>query len=103
VTEQFPAATHIACEVRLPQLGDAVLLWGPGPIELPASTSWWQWLSHHRGRPRSGRQRVEVAVQIGAAVAVEIEKQDLLEIVQEEMHGGGDVAIVAAGHPGLAA
>ena len=99
LTEPFAAATHVVCEIARPQIGDTVLLSGPGPIGL---------LCLHLltgmgircivAGLTADRERLDAARRIGAAVIVDVEKQNLLEIVLEETGGAGvDLAIEAAG------
>lgn len=102
LTEPFAAATHAVCDVARPQAGDLVILSGPGPIGLMClKLLVAMGIRTIVAGVAADRPRLEAALRIGAAMAVDVESQNLREIVQEESNGiGAEIAIEAAGHPG---
>jgi L-iditol 2-dehydrogenase len=97
--EPFAAAVHAACEMTARPLGDTVLVSGPGPIglmcvKLLAAAG----VKTLVAGTTADTRRLELAGRWEAARVVDVEKEDLLSVVQEETGGQGvDVALECAG------
>lgn len=99
LVEPFAAAVHAVCEMTNTPLGDTVLVSGPGPIglmcvKLLAAAG----VKTLVAGTTADAQRLELARRWGAAGVIDVEKEDLSAVVQEETDGQGvDVALECAG------
>ncbi len=105
VTEPFAAALQAVGELAPAAPGDWVLLSGPGPIGLLCLM-----VLNLQGCKVivAGRStdapRLALAARLGAAVTVDCDRQNLLEVVGEQTRGrGADMAVEAAGAAGSVA
>jgi L-iditol 2-dehydrogenase len=99
LSEPFAAATHAVCEITMPQVGDVVLLSGPGPIGLMCLkllvAMGVETIVAGLGMDAA---RLEYARRIGAARVVDVEREDVLDVVRQATGGAGaNIAIEAAG------
>jgi len=101
LTEPFAAAVQAIEELTTFNIGDAVLVSGPGPIGLLCLL-----LLVRRGCRVivAGTQldplRLDLAKKLGAVAVVDVTRDDLREVVNQETHGRGvDCVIEAAGSP----
>ncbi len=97
--EPFAAAVHAVCEMSLLQLGEMVLVSGPGPIGLMCLK-----LLVAAGMKTlvagvaADAIRLDLARRIGAARVVNVERENLRAVVQEETGGVGvDLALECSG------
>lgn len=99
LVEPFAAAVHAVCEMTATPLGDTVLVSGPGPIGLMCVK-----LLVAAGvktlvaGTKADTARLELADRWGAARVIDVEKEALLAVVEEETDGQGvDLALECAG------
>ena len=102
LVEPLAAAVHAVCEVAPFNLGDVVLVSGPGPIGILCT----KLLTRQSIRvlvagTSEDKERLAMAKALGAATTIVVDEEDLLSIVQEETAGlGVDLAIECAGAEG---
>ncbi len=99
LVEPLAVAVHVVEEIAQFQLGDVVLLSGPGPIGLLCLK---MLMAHGLKVIVAGtsedQMRLKSATAYGAARVVEVDKQDLQEVIMEETDGVGvALAIECAG------
>jgi L-iditol 2-dehydrogenase len=101
----FAAVVHAVCEVAGPRLGDVVLVSGPGPIGLMAvKLLAVQGIQTIVAGAPTDRLRLEAARRFGAAVTVDVGREDLATVVREQTDGFGvDLALECAGAAASAA
>jgi L-iditol 2-dehydrogenase len=97
--EPFAAAVHAVCEMSELRLGETVLVSGPGPIGLMCLkllvAGGLRTLVAGAGADST---RMELAARLGAARVVNVEREDLCAVVEEETDGYGvDLALECAG------
>lgn len=99
LVEPLAAAVHAVAEMTTVRPGDTALVSGPGPIGLLCLLV----LLHQgirtivAGTSADG-PRLALARQLGAARVIDVERENLLEVVQDETAGAGvDVAFEVAG------
>ena len=97
--EPFAAAVHAVCEVAGPRLGDVALVSGPGPIGLMVvKLLATQGIRTLVAGVTADRLRLQAALRLGAAVAVDVTSENLAAVIREETDGFGvDVAFECAG------
>jgi L-iditol 2-dehydrogenase len=99
MSEPFAAAVQAIEELTAFNVGDVVLLSGPGPIGLLCLLL----LVAHKCKvivagSEPDRERLELARHLGADLTVDVSREDLLEVIHRETRGKGvDVAVEAAG------
>jgi L-iditol 2-dehydrogenase len=97
--EPFAAAVHAVCEISRIRLGDVALVSGPGPIgllclKLLAADG----VKTIVAGTAADRRRLDLARTMGAAVVVDVTRQDLQAVVKAETDGFGvDIAMECAG------
>jgi L-iditol 2-dehydrogenase len=101
LSEPFAAAVQAVTEITQVRLGDTALVSGPGPIGLLClKLLVAEGVKTIVAGAAGDEARLEAALRAGAAGAVNVSKQDLVDAVREETHGAGvDVALECAGHP----
>jgi len=99
LVEPLAAAVHAVCDVARFKLGDVVLVSGPGPIGLLcAKLLIAQGIKTVVAGTSDDLLRLKLATQYGAARTVEVDREDLSSIIEEETNGNGvDLAIECAG------
>jgi L-iditol 2-dehydrogenase len=99
LVEPFTAAVHAVCEVAEPRLGAVALVSGPGPIGLMAvKLLAAQGIKTIVAGATTDYLRLEAAGRFGAAVTVDVGREDLETVVREETDGFGvDLALECAG------
>jgi L-iditol 2-dehydrogenase len=97
--EPFAAAVHAVCDIAPLRLGDVALVSGPGPMGLMAlKLLAAQGIKTIVAGTTVDELRLEMALKLGAAVVVDVTKQNLAEVVKAETDGFGvDVAFECAG------
>ncbi len=99
LAEPFACAVQAVDELTRFRAGDTVLLSGPGPIGLLCLTM----LVAHRCKvivagTASDEARLQIAKRLGAALTVDISKEDLQSVILEETRGRGvDIAVNCSG------
>ncbi|WP_394139052.1 zinc-dependent alcohol dehydrogenase [Cytobacillus oceanisediminis] len=99
LTEPLAVAVHSIEELTSINLGDTVLVSGPGPIGLVCTA-----VLAAKGckvivaGTTIDQKRLEIAKEVGAYMAVDVLKEDLIELIAEETgKKGADAAIECAG------
>lgn len=102
LVEPLAAAVHAVCEIARFQLGDVVLLSGPGPIGLLClKLLVAQGIKTIVAGTSDDQLRLDKADGYGAARIVKVDEDDLVSIIAEETGGKGvDLAIECAGAAG---
>lgn len=99
LVEPLAAAVHAVAEITRLRAGDIALVSGPGPIGLLCLLV----LAHHGLKTlvagtTADAGRLALARSLGAARAIDVQREDLAEIVRAETGGAGvDVAFEVAG------
>lgn len=99
LVEPLAAAVHAVCDVAKFKLGDVVLVSGPGPIGLLcAKLLITQGIKTIVAGTSDDELRLNLADQYGVARTVKVDREDLMEVINDETGGVGvDVAIECAG------
>ena len=99
LVEPLAAAVHAVCEVSRFKLGDIVLVSGPGPIGmLCVKLLVRQSLRVVVAGTSADKTRLAMASAFGAARTVDVDRENLMDIIQTETGGKGvDLAIECAG------
>jgi L-iditol 2-dehydrogenase len=97
--EPFAAAVHAVCELTQLRLGDVAVISGSGPIGLLClKILAAQGVKTIVFGTSQDKSRLAKAKELGAALAVDVELQDPIEIVKSETDGfGADVVFECAG------
>jgi L-iditol 2-dehydrogenase len=102
LSEPFAAALQAVTEISPVRLGDIALVSGPGPIGLLClKLLAGQGIKTIVAGTDGDHERLNAALQFGAAAVINVDQQNLREAVLSHTRGAGvDVAFECAGHPG---
>jgi L-iditol 2-dehydrogenase len=105
LVEPFAAAVHAVCEIARVRSGDVALVSGPGPIGLLcAKLLIAAGVKTIVAGAAADGERLALAAKFGAALTVDVTRDDLGAIVREQTDGFGvDLAFECAGAAGSAA
>lgn len=100
LSEPFAAAIHAVTELTQVRIGDVALISGPGPMGLLClKLLVAEGVKTIVAGAAGDDSRLEAALRFGAADAIHVQKQNLLDAVQKHTDGRGvNVAFECAGH-----